>query len=430
MKLTIAVSNDEKIYNVDVSQDMSLLDFKAYIESETNVPVGLQKFSTDGVDILDDTRSLNSYNVKDGDLLLLSVISADNLTPSSSNQRVPGSRSGIATNNLIQNFIKSFNESRRKFYDSDAKIEELRNTILKNPKLKAMYPENEDMLTNQPVFRNWLKECIPDINNAFGSLKLNENDPKFLEDLLSFLKQRRIDENMRTAMEYSPETFGSITMLYVDMEINNHKFKAFVDSGAQNTIISPKLADKCGLSNLIDKRFKGMALGVGTSELLGKIHQSYIKLDGKFFPCSLSVLDTSVDFLLGLDMMKRHRGIIDLRSNKLILGDAEVSFLPEHECGSVANSMKADAAAGGFGGNIFSSENIGTIKRAKIEDKKIIQTTSLGHNNGAGSSTPSNGYSEASILQLMGLGFSREQVIRALDQSAGNDDIAASILFQ
>ncbi|KAJ0816810.1 putative peptidase A2A, retrovirus, catalytic, aspartic peptidase, DDI1-type [Helianthus annuus] len=49
--------------------------------------------------------------------------------------------------------------------------------------------------------------------------------------------QKGIDENWAAALEHNPEAFARVVMLYVDMEVNGVPIKAFVDSGAQSTII-------------------------------------------------------------------------------------------------------------------------------------------------------------------------------------------------
>ena len=54
-----------------------------------------------------------------------------------------------------------------------------------------------------------------------------------------------------------------------------------MDTGAQTTIMSVKCAEKCGLTNLIDERYAGIAKGVGTSKIVGVIHAATLKVGDK-----------------------------------------------------------------------------------------------------------------------------------------------------
>ncbi len=70
------------------------------------------------------------------------------------------------------------------------------------------------------------------------------------------------------------QVFAQVSMLYVEMCVNGVPVKAFVDSGAQMTIMTAEFAARCYLTRLIDKRYKGIARGVGSSEIIGRIHQA------------------------------------------------------------------------------------------------------------------------------------------------------------
>lgn len=58
--------------------------------------------------------------------------------------------------------------------------------------------------------------------------------------------------------------------MYYPYTTHTTQVKAFVDSGAQITIMSLRCAEACGITYLIDTRMKMQLRGVGTSESVGE----------------------------------------------------------------------------------------------------------------------------------------------------------------
>ena len=87
-------------------------------------------------------------------------------------------------------------------------------------------------------------------------------------------------------------------MLYVDMAANGEPLKVFVDSGAQMTIMTQPCAEKCNIMRLVDKRVAGMAVGVGSNKILGRIHACELKVP----PLTASLLSLSLSPSLSLSV--------------------------------------------------------------------------------------------------------------------------------
>lgn len=238
-------------------------------------------------------------------------------------------------------------------------------------------------------------------------------------------------------------------MLYVDVKVNNHPIKAFVDSGAQSTIMSPSCAEACGIAHLIDERYSGLARGVGVAKILGRVHNAKIQIGDAELDCAFTVMEgKDVDLLFGLDMLKRHQACIDLMGNKLKFPHTEVQFLGESEIPRrwEKELMDEPVVQGPDGTEI--GAKTGTVRPAGSsaqaakdlrENANMTPRPATTGTSGSGSAAssaaaqaaqPETRWSETDISQLVQLGFSRQEAISALDATGGNVDYAAGLLFQ
>lgn len=73
---------------------------------------------------------------------------------------------------------------------------------------------------------------------AVLSLERNPFDAAAQAQIEERIRLNNVQQNMEIAIEEMPEAFGRVSMLYIPCEVNGTHVKAFVDSGAQSTIMS------------------------------------------------------------------------------------------------------------------------------------------------------------------------------------------------
>jgi len=382
---------------VEIDPNMELGNVMVLLEAESSIPVSEQSISYEGRELSDATATMRGLGVGENAMLLL--------------RRKLGRVAGRPI-------------------EQDA--ETMRLQILGDPRLMAQLQETQPELAtaaqSDPArFAELLRHTRERQYNA--ALAQQREIERLNADPFNVEAQRRIEEairqqavveNMEHALEYSPEAFGRVTMLYINVEVNSHLIKAFVDSGAQSTIMSPEAAQACGLMRLLDTRFAGIARGVGTAKILGRVHSAQLKLADLHLPCSFTIMEgREVDLLLGLDMLKAHQACIDLQKGVLRIQGREVRFLSEHELPEKAKDPPER-------GDIPGGSSNQPIRQA-IAARRPQPARRPSQAPAAGSPSPS--HSERDINFLMDLGVTREIAISTLDAANGNVDVAASLLF-
>ncbi|CAB4411549.1 unnamed protein product [Rhizophagus irregularis] len=362
MKITFTTESAE-VHELEVDSQMELENIKALIETMTGIAPADQILFHHEQELTDPKKTLEQYGVIQDDILFLKK------SPSSSQP------SSTAAEHISQ-FVLS--------------RPDLMQQLLQLIDLQAS-AELADAALNDP---SRFTALIRQMEQRQGELQRMQQINMLNADPYDIEAQRRIEEeirmqnvlaNMETALEYSPESFGRVTMLYINVEVNGNPVKAFVDSGAQATIMSPQCAENCGIMRLVDKRFAGVAKGVGTAKIIGRVHTAQIRVGTDLFlACSFTIMEgRGVDLLFGLDMLKRHQQVSSSASNT--------------KSPSISSSIIA---------NPPSSNSSSPVSQQHSQ------------------------YPEEHIQNLISMGgITRDQAIKLLDIASGNVDAAASILF-
>lgn len=406
MQIFVTSPNDN-VFGLEVAEDMAYEDLLAFVEMEASVAAKDIVLTLNGTPVRDSDpkATIGSLGLVDNSMLLLTTkrptgvnrgtgasagAGLPSLDFSSIQIPVPGSSNGNAFS--APQLDPRIEKTRTQILASSASLDSLKQSnpdlaaAINDPhKFKAAFTKLEADMRAKEVARK------QEMQRLYANPDNEDNQKRILE----MIHQDAVQESFQNAMEHHPEMFVRTDMLYISAKINSHEVKAFVDTGAQMTIMSEEFCSQVGLSHMIDKQFAGIARGVGSGTILGRVHSAPLQIGSSFFPCSVSIIEgNQLQFILGLDMLKRFKANVNLRSNELEIGEEKTPFL------------EGDALPEEFA-------NLGKATEAPVKTE--------------GGKTES--FKDEDISSLMSLGHSRDKAVAALKQADGNVEVAASILF-
>ncbi|KAK6175362.1 hypothetical protein SNE40_013842 [Patella caerulea] len=440
MQLTITTLTDQ-IFTLEVSEDLELENFKALCEFETGISSHEIAILWNGRPLQDNKKTLQQYGISNGEMLLLQQMRAGGGSTGGPRTTASSALPQIDFGSIQIPGSSGHQGARQQpaaISQSDPRLEDpetIRQMLLSNPHEASIIKERNPPLAEAindaakfaDVFRKQQKDRQDKDQERIRLLQSNPFDPEAQRMIAEEIRLKNVESNMETAMEFAPESFGQVIMLYIDCQVNGHPVKAFVDSGAQMTIMSQACAERCNIMRLVDRRWAGIAKGVGTQRIIGRVHLCQIQIGPDFLQSAFSILeDQPMDMLLGLDMLRRHQCIIDMAKNELQIGTTGTvtKFLSESEVPEHARL-----------------NSTGESSRTSLEDEDsqlaqaIAKSSEEAANNkpstSKSSKSPSTSFPtfpEEVVKRLISFNYSREAVLEELRRSNGDADKALAAL--
>ncbi|CAA9961762.1 hypothetical protein PTMSG1_05139 [Pyrenophora teres f. maculata] len=418
---------DTDLLTLEMPPGSTIKDLKGFIEADTNLPSASQSLYLNGQPVSIETQTLEDAGIRDGEMLAVVMQAAPRPNRSLHQPGRPTQPDPEGVRQLVLNDPQQMHKLRQG-----------------DPELAATVTDAARWRETYAMRQRQAEESERERQNQIALLNEDPFNVEAQRKIEDIIRQDRVVENLQKAYDENPEVFTRVHMLYVNTEVNGVPVKAFVDSGAQATIMSPDCAERCGIMRLMDVRYAGMARGVGTARILGRVHHAEIKIGGAVMPCAFTVMEgKDVDLLFGLDMLKRYRAKIDLEKNALCFEGQEVPFLHESEIPKSFEEAELNepTVSGPNGEEIGAktgavrpkaSAQAGPSNAASSASSQPAQPQAAQPNASKApvSSPPPRSFPREHIQQLMSMFHCSELVARqALDMYGGDVELAAGFLL-
>ncbi|KAM0676863.1 DNA damage-inducible protein 1 [Binucleata daphniae] len=220
---------------------------------------------------------------------------------------------GHSENSCYKNISQcTENKEMRTTSDNDFKIQKLEK-ILGYKIYGTMEEFTKKIILKYPTCENILK-VFPKHFNVLPTLRRNEF---LLNELLKALHNNNLQVN---TVKLQNKTF-KYEITQTEIKIDDRKINAIIDTGANVSIISYKLATELNLP--MRKNTTNQCIALANDLVVktnGKITNCMLEINDSFYAIELIILDNAAqELLLGTDFLGRHKAIIDCEKATLRL---------------------------------------------------------------------------------------------------------------
>ena len=234
MQVTVTTLSGD-VFPLEVPDDLELENFKAFCEAESQIQASQMIIIFNGRPLLDDKKPLKDYGIKNGDMVVMEKMSRQ---PQAAQPMATPASAGASSGLQLPDFSKIKIPSSRPGPSTSRREDDpnwIREMLKSNPDQMALLKQNNPRLAealekSPDEFAKILKEQQQArLEREKAKLRLLTADPMDLEAqrlIAEEIANKNIEQNMEMAMEYSPESFGTVVMLYIDCMVNGHPIKA------------------------------------------------------------------------------------------------------------------------------------------------------------------------------------------------------------
>jgi DNA damage-inducible protein 1 len=273
MKVTLTSENGD-VFRLEIGVDLTVQDLQALAELETAIPQDQMLLIHNMAPLADPRRPLTQYGVEEGDVIMVSRLEGGGVDPTTRPaQPHPQTSHSLPTSidwssiSIPTTSDPGTTQPRNRGQQPQGNPDDpetIRQHFLNHPyelaRLRQQNPPLAEALLSgdRERFHDALARQRRAMRDAererIRILNADPLDPTYQAKIAQDIRQRNIEENMEAAIEFTPESFSHVVMLYLEIKVNGVPVTALVDSGARSTVMSQACAERCNIMRLVDRR--------------------------------------------------------------------------------------------------------------------------------------------------------------------------------